>query len=380
MESKEQRIHLSAPSLTDEDVQSVSAAMRSGWLAPAGPDLTAFEQEMASFVGVGHAVGLQSGTAALHLGLKYLGVKPGDAVLVPTVTFGATAFAVVYLGAEPVFVDVDESWNIDPEVAVTAVRALRESGRAVSAVVPVDLYGSPVNFDLLMSAMNEADVPILEDAAEGLGGSNGAAKLGTFGTAAVLSFNGNKIITASGGGMLLTDNFDFAEKVRFWATQSRVALPWYEHEEIGYNYRLSNILAALGRSQLRRVETEVAKRRQIREWYRERLELVEGVKVQGDPPWGQSNAWLTVVRFSPSLYPDAPTRVREFLEADNVESRPVWKPMHRQPVFLANRSFLTGAADALFRDGLCLPSGTALDEDDVDRLSARVIQALRSYR
>lgn len=379
MRERGKRIHLSAPTLTDEDIESVAIAMRSGWLAPAGPDLTAFEEEIASFVGVGHAVGLMSGTAALHLGLKYLGVQPGDAVLVPTVTFGATAFAVAYLGAEPVFVDVDESWNIDPQLAVTAVSALRESGRTISAVVPVDLYGSPVNFDFLMSAMNAADVPVLEDAAEGLGGSNGAAKLGTFGDAAVLSFNGNKIITTSGGGMLLTDDFAFAERVRFWSTQSREAYPWYEHEEIGYNYRLSNILSALGRSQLRRVETEAARRRQIREWYRERFSSVEGVKVQEDPPWGRSNAWLTVVRFSPSLYPDAPTRVREFLEADNVEARPVWKPMHQQPVFMANRTFLTGAADALFRDGLCLPSGTALDEDDIDRVSARVVQALRSY-
>lgn len=371
------RLYLSAPRATDEDIESVSAAMRSGWLAPAGPDLAGFEADMAAYLDVEHAVGLASGTAAIHLGLKYLGVGPGDVVIVPTVTFGATAFPVTYLGAEPVFVDIDSSWNLDPSALSEAIGSVQSSGGRVAAVVPVDLYGTPADYGQLLPLLDSRGIPVLEDAAEGLGASFGSSRVGTFGRAGVLSFNGNKLITTSGGGMLVSDDAEFADKVRFWSTQSRDDAPWYEHSEIGYNYRLSNLLAALGRSQLRRADSEVAKRRQIREWYRARLSVLDGVVVQSDPPWGTSNAWLTVVRFSAELYPDAPPRVRKFLESHNIESRPVWKPMHQQPVFRGCRSFLTGAADALFRDGLCLPSGTVMDEEDVDRVSTLVIQALR---
>jgi dTDP-4-amino-4,6-dideoxygalactose transaminase len=331
---------------------------------------------MASFLGVGHAVGLTTGTAALHLGLKYLGVKPGDAVLVPTLTFGATAFAVTYLGAVPVFVDVDSSWNMDPALMEKSIKSLRASGYRVGAAVPVDLYGSPADYESLMPIFDSLEVPVLEDAAEGLGARCGPSMLGSFGRGGVLSFNGNKLITTSGGGMVVTDDEAFADRVRFWSTQSREALPWYEHEEIGFNYRLSNILAALGRSQLRRVPNEVASRRRIREWYRSRLSTVPGISIQEDPSWGPSNAWLTVAQFSPREHPNAPTRVRSLLEQNDIESRPVWKPMHLQPVFAANLSFLTGAAERLYSEGLCLPSGTNLCEEDVERVCSIVIEAL----
>jgi dTDP-4-amino-4,6-dideoxygalactose transaminase len=377
VESPRERIYLSPPRATEADIEAVTAAMRSGWLAPVGPDLARFEEDMAQFLGIRHAVGLASGTAALHLGMRYLGVAAGDAVLVPTVTFGATAFAVTYLGAVPVFLDMDESWNMDPALVEKAVTTLRAYGTRVSAAVPVDLYGAPADYGTLLPLLDSLDVPVLEDAAEGLGASSGDDMVGSFGTGAVLSFNGNKLITTSGGGMLVTDDADFADRVRFWSTQSREPEPWYEHREIGFNYRLSNLLGALGHSQLRRVPDEVAKRRQIREWYRERLTAVPGVVVQSDPTWGQSNAWLTVARFSPSEHPAAPTRVRELLERHNVESRPVWKPMHQQPVFADNPAFLTGAADALFADGLCLPSGTILDESDIDWICSLVISCLR---
>lgn len=370
------RLFLSPPVATERDIDAVVAAIRSKWLAPAGPELNGFEADVASYVGVAHAVGLSSGSAGLHLGLKYLGVGPGDVVLIPTVTFGATAFPATYLGAEPVFIDVDESFNIDVNLVRVALTELRESGHRLGAVVPVDLYGTPCNYDSLMPVCNEFEVPVLEDAAEGLGSKFGPQTLGAFGRGGVLSFNGNKLITTSGGGMLVTNDEEFALKVRFWSTQSRDDAPWYEHSEIGYNYRLSNLLAALGRSQLQRVDAEVAKRRQIREWYRDRLDYLDGIAVQSDPAWGQSNAWLTIVRFSEELHPDAPTRVREFLELHNIESRPIWKPMHQQPVFRGYRSFLSGQADALFRDGLCLPSGTAMDEETVDRVSLLVIRAL----
>lgn len=355
------------------------AAMESGWLAPVGPDLLDFEHEMASFLGVEHAVALSSGTAALHLGLKYLGVQAGDHVLVPTLTFGATAFAVTYLGAHPVFIDVDEeSWNLDPELVRSSVDSLRASGKRVSAVIPVDLYGSPCDYSELIRVCADLEIPMLEDAAEGLGASHGTSMLGTFGRAGVLSFNGNKLITTTGGGMLVTEDGDFAAKVRHWSTQSREDFPWYEHKEIGYNYRLSNVLAALGRSQLRRVPEEVNKRRAIREMYREAFDSTEGIYVQSDPSWGRSNAWLSVIRFDPSLFPDAPTTIREFLETENVESRPVWKPMHQQPVFESNISFMSGIADSIYEDGLCLPSGTALTESDIERVASLVLHCLRS--
>lgn len=377
MSEKDGRILLSAPRATESDIEAVTLAMRTGWLAPAGPDLAGFERDIAEFLGVAHAVGLSSGTAGLHLGLKYLGVRAGDVVLVPTLTFGATAFAVTYVGAEPAFLDVDESWNLDPALLVPAVKALRQAGRRVSAAVPVDLYGSSANYAAIVPALEELDIPLLEDAAEGLGSTFESRMLGTFGSAGVLSFNGNKLITTSGGGMLVTDDELFAEKVRFWSTQSREEAPWYEHEEIGYNYRLSNILAALGRSQLARVGDEVGRRRLIRQWYRDRLTQLPGVFVQDDPSWGRSNAWLTVVRFSRTLHPDASTRVRLLLAANDVESRPVWKPMHLQPVFRRHSSFLNGTADALFADGLCLPSGTAMSEGDVDRVCRLVMESLR---
>ncbi|MDA9334067.1 aminotransferase class I/II-fold pyridoxal phosphate-dependent enzyme [Actinomycetota bacterium] len=359
---------LSASVATDHDKQAVQDSLDSGWLAPSGPDLLQFEEHMAIFVGVSHAVGLSSGTAAIHLGLKYLGVKPGDAVLVPTLTFGATAFAVSYLGAEPVFVDSDDSWNMDPEQTRMALETLAGEGRRVGAALPVDLYGSPANYDELLHLFSEFDVPIFEDAAEGLGGSYGDEKLGSFGLGAALSFNGNKILTTSGGGMLVTNNADFADKVRFWATQSRQDFPWYEHEEIGYNYRLSNILAALGRSQLERIDQTVARRREVRELYRVGLAGLEGVYVQEDPLWGRSNAWLSVVTFDLGLHPDAPTRVRLALEERNIESRPIWKPMHQQPVFVAARSFMSGRADAIYASGLCLPSGPGITDGDIEEI------------
>jgi pyridoxal phosphate-dependent aminotransferase EpsN len=331
---------------------------------------------MASYLEVSHAVGLNSGTAAIHLGLKYLGVGPGDLVLVPTLTFGATAFALTYLGAEPVFIEADNSWNMDPVQTRTALETFKSKGRKVGAVIPVDLYGSPANYGELMTLFSEFDVPVLEDSAEGLGGTYGERKLGSLGSGAALSFNGNKILTTSGGGMLVTDDDEFASKVRFWATQSREDFPWYEHDEIGYNYRLSNILAALGRSQLERIDQTVTRRRELRELYREGLAQLEGVLVQEDPPWGRSNAWLSVVTFDLGLYPDAPTQIRLALEERNIESRPIWKPMHQQPVFRGARSFLNGKADAVYSSGLCLPSGPGITDLDIEEVCSVISQTL----
>ena len=371
------RLYLSAPSATPDDIASVTSALHSGWLAPVGPEITAFEAAMAAYVGVGHAVALASGTAALHLALGELGVQPGDAVIVPTVTFGATAFAPTYLGAAPVFVDIDDSWNVDPELLASCIADLRGHGYRVAAAIPVDLYGTPANYALIRDVLAEADVPMVEDAAEGLGARTPDGPVGAFGAAGVFSFNGNKIITTSGGGMLVTNDGHLADRIRHLSTQARMPLPWYEHEEIGYNYRMSNILAALGRSQLGRIDAEVARRRQVREWYRNRLESLDGVRVQADPPWGTSNAWLSIAVFDPARYDEAPNRVRMALESANIESRPIWKPMHQQPVFREHRAYLNGKADALFRDGLCLPSGSGVDEEAVHRVCDVIVDELR---
>ncbi|MDA9227038.1 aminotransferase class I/II-fold pyridoxal phosphate-dependent enzyme [Actinomycetota bacterium] len=376
MGSTRRKRFLSAPTVTESDITRVVHALESGWIAPTGPDLTAFESQMAEYLGVGHAVGLSSGTAALHLGLKYLGVKPGDVVLVPSLTFGATAFAVNYLRAEPIFVDADDSWNMDPEQTRRALESLSREGRRVGAVLPVDLYGSPANFGELLPLFLEFDVPVFEDAAEGLGSSYGKQKLGSLGLGGALSFNGNKILTTSGGGMLITHDGEFASKVLFWAAQSREKLPWYEHDEIGYNYRLSNILAALGRSQLERIDQTVARRREVRELYRTGLADFDGVLVQEDPPWGRSNAWLSVVTFDLGLHPDAPTQIRLALEERNIESRPIWKPMHQQPVFRGARSFLNGKADSVYSSGLCLPSGPGITDLDVEEVCSVISRTL----
>ena len=373
-ESARNRLFLSAPHANEDDVASVEVALRSGWIAPAGPSLTEFEDACATYVGRAHAVGLSSGTAALHLGMKSIGVGEYSYVLVPSVTFAATAFAVTYLGAKPFILDVEPEYGtLDAGLLEQAVTQVQKEGRRVAAVVPVDLYGCSVDYGPVMDICGSLGIPVLEDAAEGLGGSYGEAKLGSRGEASVLSFNGNKILTTSGGGMLLTDDQDFAQKVRKWATQSREPVVWYEHEEIGYNYRLSNILAALGLSQLRRIDETVDHRRQVREWYREGLSGLAGVSVMEDPPWGRSNAWLTVARFDEDVLPGAPERVRLELEEHNIESRPVWKPMHQQPVFASAPSLLTGTSDLLFREGLCLPSGPVMTQE----LVAKVCELIR---
>jgi dTDP-4-amino-4,6-dideoxygalactose transaminase len=375
LESK--RRYLSAPLVEGEDIQAVVQSLETGWIAPIGPDLFAFENQIAEYLKVSNAVGLSSGTSAIHLGLKFLGVKPGDLVLVPTLTFGATVFAVKYLGAEPVFIDVDDSWNINPELTQEVLKKLRKEKRSIAGAVPVDLYGTPANYAELGKVFAEFDVPMFEDAAEGLGGEFEKRKLGSFGLGAALSFNGNKILTTSGGGMLVTNNEKFAEKVRFWATQSRENFPWYEHKEIGYNYRLSNILAALGKSQLNRLDKIVSRRREVRDIYKKHLGELIGAQVQQDPIWGRSNAWLSVVTFDTKTFPNAPEKIRLALENENIESRPVWKPMHQQPVFKDSLAFLTGKANQVFTEGLCLPSGPSISDVDLEEISSIIIRTLK---
>lgn len=356
-------------------------ALRGGWVAPLGPEVDAFEREIAAYTGRQHAVALSSGTAALHLGLINLGVKPGDVVVTATMTFAATANAITYTGAEPVFVDCDASGNIDPELLGHALQDLRSQGRHVAAILPVDLLGKVADYTAIQALAERDGVPVLADAAESLGARRGGRPAGSFGEAAALSFNGNKVMTTSGGGMLLTDDPQIAERTRYLATQARQPVVHYEHVEVGYNYRLSNILAAIGRAQLSRLEDMIERRRRHRLRYREIFAGVAGVDLFGQPDGSddstpdRDNFWLTSVVVDPATAGWTSTELIEHLAARDIEARPLWKPMHEQPVFAGARVYSEGRAEHFFRNGVSLPSGSAMTEDD----SAHVADALREF-
>jgi len=288
---------------------------------------------------------------------------------VPTVTFAATAFAVRYLSATPFFLDVDESWNMDPGLIAPAARLAESQGRRVAAAIPVDLSGTPANLTDIAAECDRLGISIVEDAAEALGARTRDRSVGSSGFPAAFLFNGNKIMTTSGGGMLVSDDLERLDRVRYWACQARESVPWYEHEDVGYNHRLSNILAALGRSQLQRLPAEVTRRRLIRAHYAACLGSVPGVQIQSDPEWAQSNAWLTIVTFDSSKYSDGVMRTMSHLERNGIESRPTWKPMHQQPVFASCPTMLTGRGDRLFAEGLCLPSGSDVTLEVAGRIS-----------
>jgi len=366
------RIYLSPPDIGELEQEYVLDALRSGWVAPLGPHVDAFEREIAEYVGVEHAVALSSGTAGLHVALLALGVKAGDEVVVPTMTFAATAFAVTYVGAIPVFVDSEpQSYNLDPDLLASFLASRSAAGRLPAAVVVVDVYGQPADYDRLVPICEEFGVPLLEDAAEALGSSHRLGMAGSFGRAGVFSFNGNKILTTSGGGMLVTDDGDLASRVRHLASQAREPVPWYEHDDIGFNYRMSNVLAALGRAQLQRLPDLVTRRTAVHRRYVESL-APTGAQVVQDAPWGRSNHWLTVVLL-PRGNVDA---ARTLLATEGIEARNAWKPMHRQPVFSGDLAQITGVADQLFSSGICLPSGSSLTDDDVAEIVAVASRAV----
>ncbi|MDF2559425.1 MAG: pyridoxal-5-phosphate-dependent protein [Microbacterium sp.] len=370
------RIYMSSPDVGEAEEQAVVAAMRSGWIAPLGPDVDAFERELAERVGVAHAVALSSGTAALHLALLTLGVKPGDVVLTSSMTFAATANAIVYTGAEPYFIDADPATgNIDAALLREALVELRDAGEKVSAIVPVDLLGKAIDYTAILAIADEFDVPVVADAAESLGATHAGRAAGSFGRASIVSFNGNKIMTTSGGGMLLTDDAEFAQHVRYLATQARQPVVHYEHTDIGYNYRMSNLLAALGRAQLARLDAMIARRREMRDLYKQLFADVDGVEVFGAEGDEADNVWLTSILVDPSVTGWQPSELAAALAADDIESRPLWKPMHAQPVFEGARSKTNGASEALFTRGLTLPSGSALTELQRER----VVTAIRGF-
>ncbi len=372
-----ERIYMSSPDVGQLEEDAVVAAMRSGWIAPLGPDVDAFERELAERVGVSHGVALSSGTAALHLGLVTLGVKPGDVVVTSTMTFAATTNAIVYTGAEPYFIDADpHTGNMDPALLRDALESLRAAGETVASIVPVDLLGKAVDYTSILAIAEEFDVPVLSDAAESLGATHGGKAAGSFGRASIVSFNGNKIMTTSGGGMLLTDDESFAKHVRYLATQARQPVVHYEHTDIGYNYRMSNLLAALGRAQLSRLDEMIAKRREMREIYKDLFAGVDGVEVFGGEGDESDNVWLTSIVVDESITGWQPADLAAMLAEDNIESRPLWKPMHLQPVFAGARGSITGASEKLFEHGLTLPSGSALSATQRERARRAIVAFL----
>lgn len=371
-------ILLSPPDVGEAEQEAVLGALRSGWVAPAGPDLDAFEAEVAARVGVDHAVALSSGTAALHLALVSWGVGPGDVVPVSTLTFAATVNAIRYVGAQPYFVDSEEeSGNISPTLLERAIIHLRAEGRRVPAVVAVDLLGKCVDYAEIEQVSARHGVKLLCDAAESLGATRGGRPAGAFGDASVVSFNGNKIMTTSGGGMLLTDAPGLAAHVRKLSTQAREPVQHYEHTEVGYNYRLSNLLAALGRAQLTRLDAMIARRKEWRARYRDLFDAASGVRVLGGKDDVEDNCWLTAVVVDPDLSTWRAQDLSAALAGAGIESRPVWKPMHLQPVSAGLPGMLDGTSERLFAHGLTLPSGSAMTEEQFERVVAVIGEVIR---
>jgi len=373
------RVYLSPPHLAGRETELVTEAIASNWIAPLGPHVDAFEDELAAAAGASYAVALSSGTAALHLALVVLGIGPGDEVVCSDFTFAASANPIIYTGAVPVFVDADSAtWTIDPELLDRAISSRRAAGGRVRAVIAVDLYGQCCDYDALREVCARHEVVLLQDATESLGATYRDAPAGAQGALAAFSFNGNKIITTSGGGMLVSDDRDWIEHARKLATQAREPVPHYEHVEIGFNYRMSNLLAALGRAQLETLPARVAARRRIRDRYRELLAEAPGISFMPEAEHGMSNAWLTCVVVDPDAFGVDREAIRLALEAEDIEGRPLWKPMHLQPVFASHEVYGGDVGARLFDRGLCLPSGSALTDEEQDRVVATVLAARRA--
>jgi dTDP-4-amino-4,6-dideoxygalactose transaminase len=354
-------------------------AFDSNWIAPLGPHVDAFEEEFAALVGTPTAAALSSGTAALHLALLMLGVEPGDEVVVPTLTFVATANAVAYVGARPVFVDADEpTWNLDPERLDDLLASRAARGTLPKALVTVDLYGQCASYEPILATCERYGVVVIEDAAEALGATYQGEPAGSFGSIGIFSFNGNKVITTSGGGMLVSHHPAYVERARHLATQARDPAPHYEHSDMGFNYRMSNLLAAVGRAQLRSLPAKVARRRAVNERYRDAFAAVDGIEFMPNAPDGEPTNWLTVVTIDEATFGASPTQIREHLETHDIEARPAWKPMHLQPLFAGVEVCGGEVADRIFRTGLCLPSGSTMTDADVDRVASAVLHLQRT--
>jgi len=365
------RIFLSSPHMSEEgyEMEYVKEAFDTNWIAPLGENVNKFEEELANKVGSKSAAALSSGTAAIHLALKAAGVGAGDIVFCPTLTFSATANPIIYQNATPVFIDSnEETWNICPEALEEAFTRYPN----VKAVIVVHLYGLSADMDRITELCTKHNVPLIEDAAESLGTYYKGKHTGTFGDYGVFSFNGNKIITTSGGGMLVSNNEEKISKVRFWATQSRDQARHYQHSELGFNYRMSNVVAGIGRGQLKVLNQRVEKKREIFSFYKEQLEGLEGIEFMPSNEWDKPNYWLSSMTLNGQV---RPLDIMEALEKENIESRPVWKPMHMQPFFQQYNFIGTGVSEKLFKNGICLPSDTKMSPKDLERV-VNVIKGL----
>lgn len=369
-----ERIYLASPHMSEEGYEQtyVKEAFETNWVAPLGPNVTNFEKELAQYVGVHSASALSSGTAAIHLGLKALGVEAGDVVFCSTLTFSASCNPILYLGATPVFIDSEaKTWNMCPKALKLAFEAAEKNNKLPKAVVVVNLYGQSADMDPIVEICRQYQVPILEDAAESLGATYKGKMSGTIGDIGIYSFNGNKIITTSGGGMMVSNNETYTKKATFWATQSREAERHYEHKEIGYNYRMSNVVAGIGRGQLKVLKDRIAKKKEIYETYQEAFKDIADIEMMNICDFGQSNYWLSVMTLKET------SKVKSLdimlaLEAENVESRPVWKPMHLQPIFKQYPFFAVSenipVSEDYFNRGVCLPSDTKMTTEQQNHI------------
>ena len=388
------RIFLSPPHMGGNELEYVRQAFQSNYVAPVGPMVDAFEREFAEKVGLPHVVALSSGTAAMHLALRVLGIGPGDEVIPSTLTFIGSVTPIIFQGATPVFIDCDSTtWNMDVDILAEEIEVCKKKGKLPKAVIPTDLYGQCSDLDKILEICEPYGIVVIADSAEALGSTYKGRSAGAGARAVIFSFNGNKIITTSGGGMLASEDGDLIERARSLSQQARDQMPHYEHTQIGYNYRMSNILAAIGRGQLRVLDERIEAKRRIFDYYKEALGDVPGIEFMPEAPYGRSNRWLTVILITPEEFGADREEVRLALEAENIEARPVWKPMHMQPVFDCkehgaksmeqrgtnrHEARVVGGevAEDLFNRGLCLPSGTAMSEADLDR----VISVIRKCR
>ena len=371
------RMWLSSPHMGGEEIEFIEKAFKENWIAPLGPNVDGFEKDLTDYTGAGHAAALSTGTAAIHLALILLGVQRDDEVVCQSFTFSASANPIIYQGATPVFVDSEkDTWNIDPVLLEEAVKDRISNGRKPKVIIFVHLYGMPAKVNEIKAVADKYGIPLIEDAAEGMGSLYGDRRVGTFGEIGILSFNGNKIITTSGGGALLSDNEDYVKKARFLATQARDNAPHYQHSEIGYNYRMSNICAGIGRGQMKVLNDRVNQRRKNFEYYKEVFSRYEGITFPKEPEGHFSNRWLTTILVDPEKTGGVTREdIRLALAEDNIESRPLWKPMHLQPVFKDAPAYTNGVSEELFGYGLCLPSGSNLTDNDLKRVSD-IVQSL----
>jgi dTDP-4-amino-4,6-dideoxygalactose transaminase len=367
------KIYLCSPHMGGGEMKYIQEAFDSNWIAPLGPNVDGLERELCAAVGAKHVAALSSGTAAIHLSLILLGVKPGDYVIGSSFTFSATVNPIAYLGATPVLVDSEvDTWNMDPELLEQAIKDKRQKSqdKSIKAIIVAHLYGMPAKLREIMAVADKYGIPVVEDAAEALGSEYIGKRVGCNSKFGILSFNGNKIITTSGGGALISDDESMIKRARFLATQARDPAPHYQHSEIGYNYRMSNVVAGVGRGQLEVLDLRVRQHRAFNAWYRELLKDVQGVTFQTEPSSDfYSNFWLTCITIDPAKAGTDRETLRLAFEAENIEARPLWKPMHLQPVFAGCPAYVNGTSERLFTNGLCLPSGSNIDEEGRRRIA-----------